>query len=132
MPGYTSKTSYALRNINEQIKSGKTRSANPRELSPEEITALKEQRDVLRNTLSIQAQERRIAKINSHTTVEANRVIQTVEDSTRDSKVFFQNVGGVGSSTDLRTQAQILAIRAKEKAKEEKPKHAQKLRHGKN
>ena len=85
MAGYTSKTSYALRNINEQIKSGKTRSANPRDLSPEEITALKEQRDVLRNTMNIQAQQRRIAKINSHTTVEANRVIQTVEDSTSDT-----------------------------------------------
>ena len=70
--------------------------------------------------MNIQAQERRIAEINSHTTVEANRFIQTVEDSTRDSKEFFRNVGGSGSSADLRTQAQILATRAKEKAKEEK------------
>ena len=29
MPANTSKTSYALRNINEQIESGETRSANP-------------------------------------------------------------------------------------------------------
>ncbi len=69
--------------------------------------------------MNIQAQERRIAKTNSHTTVEANCVIQTVEDSTRDSKEFFRNFGGSGSSADLRTQAQILATRAKEQAKEE-------------
>ena len=90
------------------------------QFSSEEIAALEQKRDALQTAMKIQAKERGIARVNSHTTVEANRVIQTIEDSTRDSKEFFRNVGGSGSSTDLRTQAQILATRAKEKAKEEK------------
>ena len=70
--------------------------------------------------MNIQAQERRIAKIKSHTSAEAHRVIQTVEDSTRDSNTFFKSVGGSGSSTELRAQAKVLMVRATEKAKEER------------
>ena len=74
------------------------------------------------------ATERSIARINSHTATAVNtaadRVIgavsQTIQSATSDSSQFFQSVGGVGSSQELRTEAAVLRARATEKAKEER------------
>ena len=124
MPGPTSKLSRYLAHVKEQLKTGKTRGTNPRDLSPEEITALEQKRDALQTTMKIQARERVIARVNSHATAEANRVIQTIQDSIQDStiesKEFFKSVGGSGSSTELRVQGKVLMTRATEKAKEER------------
>ena len=94
-----------LGNVMRQLKSGKTRSSNPRDLESEEIAALEQKRDALQTAMKIQAKERGIARVNLHT-VEANRVIQTIRDSIQDSTIeskgFFKSVGGSGSSTELR------------------------------
>ncbi len=118
--GPTSKRSLELGNINRQLKSGKTRGSNPRELPPEEITALEQRRDFLQAQMREAAKERTLSRITAHTTEESNRVIQEVKTATASSARFFENVGGSGSSTDLRVQAAVLRARATEKAKEER------------
>ena len=118
--GAASKLSRDLANVRMQLKTKKTRGTNERDLDPEEITALEEKRDAIQAEMRRQATERNINKINSHTTAESDRVIQSVQDATRNSEEFFQAVGGSGSSTDLRTRAKVLMTRATEKAKEER------------
>ena len=67
-----SKLSKDLGNVVAQLKSKKTRGANPRDLEPEEIAALEQKRDALKAQMNQIAKERRIARINGHTTIEAN------------------------------------------------------------
>lgn len=71
------KTSRDLANIQRQLKSGKTRSNNnnPRDLKPEEITALEQRRAALVALKREAATKRLINRVNSHTTREADRVI---------------------------------------------------------
>ena len=119
-----SKISKNLGNIRTQLKSGKTRGANPRDLDPNEVEALEQQRDNLIVQMNAKARERSVARIISHTTEESNRVIEAVSQNigaaTSASSQFFEAVGGAGSSTDLRMQAAVLRARATEKAKEER------------
>ncbi len=63
----TSKESRALANIRLQLKTGKTRGKNPRELPTEEITALESRRDALTEQMKQKARERTVARINAHT-----------------------------------------------------------------
>ena len=119
-----SKLAMDLGNVVRQLKSGKTRSSNPRDLDSQEIAALEQKRDALQTAIRMAARERGIARVNSHATAEANRVIQTIQDSIQDStiesKEFVKSVGGSGSSTELRIQGKVLMTRATEKAKEER------------
>ena len=59
-----------------QLKSGKTRGANPRDLYPGEIGALEKKRDALQAQIREAAKERAVNRINAHTTIEADRVIE--------------------------------------------------------
>ena len=81
-----SKSAMDLGNVMRQLKSGKPRGSNPRDLYSEEVAALEQKRDALQTAIKMKAREQGIARVNSHTTAEADRVIQTVEESTRDSK----------------------------------------------
>jgi len=125
--GKPSKLSKELGNIRAQLKSGKTRSQNPRHLTPSEIKALEEQRDALQKQMQEAAKQHTINRINSHTTsainAAADRIVESVsvsiQSATASSSQFFESVGGVGSSQDLRAQAAVLRVRAAEKAKEE-------------
>jgi len=125
--GRPSKLSKDLGNVTRQLKSGKTRSANPRDLDPDEITALERKRDALQAQIRETAKTRAINRINAHITSEADRVVTEVSTSIRaataESASFFQAVNGAGSSTDLRAQAAVLKARATEKAKEERKAH---------
>ena len=56
--GKQSKLSDALGNVNRQLRSGKTRGANPRDLEPEEISALEQKRDDLTALMKEKAKER--------------------------------------------------------------------------
>ena len=81
-----SKTSVAVRNIRTQLKSGKTRGSNPRDLTPAEIESLEKRRDELDAQIKEGHKERGIARVKKHTTVEADRVIEALEqdgDATR-------------------------------------------------
>ena len=74
--GKTSLLTQELNNIKRQLKSGKTRSKNPRDLNAEEIAALTQKRDILIAKMAAQAKERAVNRINSHTTKEVDRIIE--------------------------------------------------------
>ena len=93
-----SKVSKELGNIMAQLKSGKTRSSNPRDLDPEEIEALEQKRDTLKAEIKHKAKERAIAKINAHTTTETDRVIGAVQKTAAPANAYFEAIGGAGSS----------------------------------
>ena len=81
MGGPRSKLSRQLGHVTEQLKSGKTRGANPRDLSSEEIDALKQKEAALRTKMREARAERIIGSINDHTTeqvkLHADRVIES-------------------------------------------------------
>ena len=118
--GKTSKISKDLANIQTQLKSGKTRGNNPRELSPGEITDLEHQRDSLRKQIQDNAKNRITTRVNSHTTNETERVIACVQETTVPAQQYFTAIGGAGSSTDLRVQAKTLIERANAMDRESK------------
>ena len=118
--GRQSTLSSALGNVMRQLKSGKTRGSNPRDLEPEEISALEQKRDALRAEMRQKAQERAVAKINGNTTAEADRVIQALHDTAAPAKAYFDAIGGAGSSVDLRLQGKALIERAREQERQEK------------
>ncbi len=120
MPGRPSKLSRALADVRLQLKSGKTRGQNPRDLDPDEIAALEKTRGVLEAKGKQKAKERAISRINAHTTSEADRVIKAVEEASKPANTYFDAVGGAGSSTDLRLQGKALIERAKEKDRQAK------------
>ena len=68
MPRPTSKLSRSLANVRVQLKTGKTRSANPRDLSPEEVRALEARRDQLQVEMLEARRKRFVARLNAHTT----------------------------------------------------------------
>jgi hypothetical protein len=118
--GQTSKISKDLANIQMQLKSGKTHGNNPRELSPEEITALEHRRDSLKTQMREIAKSGITARVNSHTTAETERVIACVQGTTVPAQQYFKAIGGAGSSTDLRAQAKTLIERANAMDRESK------------
>ena len=117
-----SKLSKDLGNVVAQLRSQKTRGANPRDLEPEEIAALEQKRDALKAQMKQMAKERTVARINGHTTAEADRVIGAVHGATASANAYFNAIGGAGSSTDLRLQGKALLERAKEQSRLEKRK----------
>ena len=110
--GQSSKMSKDLGNITTQLKSGKTRGRHPRDLSLEEITALVHRRDSFKAQMRENAKNRITARVNSHTTNEAERVITCVQEATVPIQQYFTGIGGAGSSTDLRLQGKTLIERA--------------------
>ena len=76
-PGKHTKASRDLANVRLQLKSNKTRGSNPRDLSPEEIDALKEKEGFLVAQMAAASKERAINRINAHATSEADRVIES-------------------------------------------------------
>ena len=121
MPGVPSKLSRALGNVQAELRSGKTRGSNPRALTAEEIVAKTALRDDLRKKIRENARERKMQRINAHTSSEADRVIAAqasqLTQATTESRAFFAAVSGVGSSAELRAQAALLRSRAAEQAK---------------
>ena len=103
MPGAKSQLSIDLSNVKRDIRCAV---ANGNE---EEIEQLRSKRDTMQEQQDEVQEARRAARVNSHTTVEINRAIsetskatkEAVQDGTRYSEVFFQSVGGAGSSNDL-------------------------------
>ena len=73
--GQTSKVSIDLSNINRQLKSGKTRGANPRELTQDELESLERRRDELKAQMREAAAERLTSQVNAHTSSEIDRAI---------------------------------------------------------
>ena len=67
MPNVHTKESRELGNIKQQLRSGKTRSKNPRELTPDEVRAFELRRDALRLQMKDAAGKRLMLRINSHT-----------------------------------------------------------------
>ncbi len=122
--GKPSKLSRELGYIKEQLKTGKTRGNNPRDLDPDEIAALEQRAAAIKAEMQKMAKERLVNRINPHTTAEASRVISEVgakiENATAASARYFEDVGGEGSVEDLRARAASLNKRATEKAKEER------------
>ena len=106
--------SSALGNVSRQLKSGKTRGQNPRDLEPDELSALEKQRDTLKAEMKKRAKERAVARINAHTTTEADRVIHAVQEASKPASAYFDAIGGAGSSTDVRLQGKALIERAKD------------------
>ena len=91
-------------NVVAQLKSGKTRGSNPRDLEPEELVALEQKRDALKAKMQQSAKERAVARINGHTTAQADRVVKAVQDAAAPANAYFSAIGGAGSSADARGQ----------------------------
>ena len=122
--GKQSVLSSALSNVRRQLNSGKTRGQNPRDLEPDELSALERQRDILEAEMKNNANERALARINAHTTTEADRVIHAVQEASKPASAYFDAIGGAGSSTDLRLQGKALIERVKDMDRAEKRRHA--------
>ena len=118
--GQTSKISKDLGNTISQLKSGKTRGSNPRDLSFEEITDLEQRRDTFKSQMRENAKNRITAHVNSHTTTEADRVIGCAQEASVPAQQYFAAIGGAGSSTDLRLQGKTLIERANAMQRESK------------
>ena len=118
--GQTSKMSNDLKNIQTQLKSGQTRGSNPRELRPEEITDLEQRRDTFKSQMRENAKNRITARVNSHTTTEADRVIACAQEASVPAQKYFGAIGGAGSSTDLRLRGKTLIERANQMERESK------------
>ena len=119
MPGKgRSQLSIQLSNVRQAIKRGCTSGDNPREYTNAEREAFKQRRDALLEQQEEEQEARRVARINSHTTVEVDRGIQAtkeaVQEGSRHSEAFFQAVGGAGSSNDMLIQGQAMIARGKQ------------------
>jgi len=73
-----SKASRALADIRLQLKTGKTRSA--RKLSPEEVLSLEARRDQLQAEMLEARRQRLAARVNAHTTAEADQTRTEVRE----------------------------------------------------
>ena len=73
MPGPTSKESRALANVRLQLKTCKTRGENPRKLTADEILALEQKAAQLQGAMAEARHQRSAARVNSHTTEEAEQ-----------------------------------------------------------
>ena len=62
-----------LTNVREQLKTGRTRGANPRSLSPKEVEALEARRDHLQTEMANSRRQRIASRVNAHTTQEAEQ-----------------------------------------------------------
>ena len=124
MPGAKSQLSIELSNVRQALRRGCTCGANPRHYTEDEITQMQSLRDSLQEQQDEVQEARRAARVNSHTTTEANRVIEAtktaVQEGTRHSEAFFQEVGGAGSSNDLLIRGQALIARGKQAKATEK------------
>ena len=80
--GNPSKLSKDLGNIRAQLKTGKTRGQNPRELTPDEIATLEERRDALVGEMQRKAKERVVTRINEHTAAQVDRAVEAVPRAT--------------------------------------------------
>ena len=75
-----------LGNIRAQLKAGKTRSSNPRELTEEEIAHLSQQEAALIYERKRLAKERISEKINTHTSLETQKVLDKLADMAKAQK----------------------------------------------
>jgi hypothetical protein len=73
-----SKLSRKLANVKEQLRKGTTRSANPRPLLREEFQTLEAQRDKLQAEMVEATRKRVVARVNAHTTTEAQQTREEV------------------------------------------------------
>ena len=113
--GARSTLSAALSNVNRQLKTGKTRGQNPRDLESDEISALKERRDALQTETRRKAKKLAVARINGYTTVEADRVIQAVQQGFAPASAYFESIGDACNGADLILQGKALIERGKQK-----------------
>lgn len=97
-------------NVQAQLKTRKTRGQNPRPLTAEETQALEKRRDELLAQMKEAAKERGIARIARHTTAEADRVVQVVQQDGAETREALQPLtalvaGDESASLDERIKA---------------------------
>ena len=117
MPTITSKASRDLGNVVQQLRIGKTRSANPRDLTSAEVDDILARAADLKAQIKEAAHERAVARVNAHTTVEADRVIEQIvesQDATAASIVdhtdaAFANYFGAPAPEGLTAKAELEA-----------------------
>ena len=103
--GLTSKLSTDIANLRRIVKRGQTEGKEPRPYTDEEKAKHNDRLQPLLDQQTEEKETRRAARVNTHTTGEADRVIkatkEAVQESTRHSESFFEAIGGAGSSKDL-------------------------------
>ena len=103
-----SKASNDIKNIRQQLKSGQTRGGNPHDLTPEETERLEKRRDELAAQIKEQHKERGIARVNKHTTVEADRVIMTLQQDGDATRAALQPMNAViAGDTSTSTEERV-------------------------
>jgi len=116
MPDSHSKESRALANVRLQIRSGSTRGVNPRKLSDDEIQVLKQKASRLQQEMAEARHQRSVARINGHTTQEAEQTRAAVRDEGQQTRQALQPltalVVGEGDSVDdrIRTKRNAIAL----------------------
>ena len=93
--GQTSKLSQDLNNLKRQLKTKKTRGANPRDLEPSELTDLEQRRDALLAHKKEHAKQRVVNRINAHTTDAANDAADRVIESQRPTNDLVKDIASV-------------------------------------
>ncbi len=106
--GKNSALTNELANVLRQLKSGKTRSSNPRELEREEIAALEQRRDMLQAQMREAAKGRSIARINSHTSAAVDAAADRVIASQKPTNERIEAMASVivGGEAPPRTEGQ--------------------------
>ena len=114
-----SKQSTDLANVQRQLRSGHTRGKNPRPLTDDEVEALEQKRAKLQAEIAEAQHQRSVARINSHTTQEAEQTRAAVkaegEQTRRALQPITALVVGEGDAVDDRIRIkrnQIALLRA--------------------
>ena len=115
-----SQISRDLANVRHQLKTEHTRGTNPRPLRVDEIRDLRRQLDKLLARKKEVANKRAVARIERHTTTEADRVVQAVHQDGIETRNVLQPLvalvaGAEGTSIEERLKAkrnQIAFLRA--------------------
>ena len=98
-PAFTSKASRDLGNVVQQLRTGKTRGSNPRDLEPAEIADLRTRESVLRAQVKEAVRARVVNRVNAHTSEVAERVVErVVESQDAAAAAVIDRVGGALSA----------------------------------
>ena len=100
MPDAHRKQSCALANVRLQLRTGHTRGNNPRPLTAEEVEALEQKAAQLQEEMADARHQRTVARINNHTTQEAEITRADVRNEGQLTRQALQPIAALVTGED--------------------------------
>ena len=107
----SSKLDRDLANIRLQLRSGKKRGVNGRDLNPPEIQELEAQRDELVAQQLENKRRRVVARVNAHTTQEAEETRQAVREEGEHTRKAMQPIVDLITVKDTNNKREAIVAR---------------------